>query len=72
MQVLAPGGGFVFNQIHNILPEITPERVLAMFDAAGEFGTYPIKQDASPEELEKRYVNYWSEPLAALNAEGFE
>ena len=72
LQVLAPGGGFVFNQIHNILPEITPERVLAMFDAACEFGTYPMKPDAPPEELEKRYVNYWSEPLTALKKKDLE
>lgn len=33
IDVLAPGGGFVFNPVHNILPEVPPENVVAMFDA---------------------------------------
>lgn len=36
--VLAPGGGFVFQQVHNILADVPPENVIAMFDAAREFG----------------------------------
>jgi len=31
--ILAPGGGFVFNTVHNILPEVPPENVVAMFEA---------------------------------------
>jgi uroporphyrinogen decarboxylase len=38
MQDLAPGGGFVFNAVHNIQPGVAPENVMAMFDAAREFG----------------------------------
>ena len=72
VQILSPGGGFVFNQIHNILPEIPPETVLAMFDAAQEFGTYPIQTEASLEEMEKKYANYWTEPLKAIRDEKFE
>ncbi len=30
---LSPGGGFVFQQVHNILANVTPERITAMFDA---------------------------------------
>jgi uroporphyrinogen decarboxylase len=30
---LAPGGGFVFQQVHNILAGVPPENVVAMFDA---------------------------------------
>lgn len=37
---LAPGGGFVFNPVHNIQPGVTPENIAAMFDAALKFGTY--------------------------------
>ena len=37
LELLAPGGGFVFNTIHNILPEIPPQNILAMFDAIAEF-----------------------------------
>jgi uroporphyrinogen decarboxylase len=28
----------VFNQIHNILADVPPENIAAMFDAAYEFG----------------------------------
>ncbi len=37
---LAPGGGFVFCQVHNIQPEVPPENVVAMLEAAAEFGGY--------------------------------
>jgi len=37
VKIFAPGGGFVFNQIHNIQADISPENVVAMFDAAHEF-----------------------------------
>ncbi len=36
----APGGGFVFNQVHNIQPEVPPQNVVAMLEAAAEFGSY--------------------------------
>jgi len=36
----APGGGFVFNQVHNIQAEIPPQNIEAMFEAAQEFGKY--------------------------------
>jgi len=38
--IFSPGGGYVFNQVHNIQPNVPPENVLAMFDAAYEFGRY--------------------------------
>lgn len=37
---LAPGGGFVFCQVHNIQPEVPPENVVAMLEAAAELGAY--------------------------------
>jgi uroporphyrinogen decarboxylase len=37
---LAPGGGCVFTQVHNIQPGVPPENIAAMFDAALEFGGY--------------------------------
>ena len=40
---LAPGGGFVFTQVHNIQAGTPPENVVAMFEAANEYGKYPIK-----------------------------
>jgi uroporphyrinogen decarboxylase len=39
---LAPGGGFVFNPVHNIQPLVPPANVVALFEAALEFGRYPI------------------------------
>jgi uroporphyrinogen decarboxylase len=33
IEILAPGGGFVFNTIHNILPDVSPDNILAMFQA---------------------------------------
>jgi uroporphyrinogen decarboxylase len=37
---LAPGGGFVLAAVHNIQPEVPPQNVAAMFDAALEYGQY--------------------------------
>ena len=37
LKIFSPGGGFVFNTIHNILPEVPAENVIAMFDAVREF-----------------------------------
>lgn len=37
IEILSPGGGFVFNTIHNILPDVPPENVVAMFEAVDEY-----------------------------------
>lgn len=37
---LAPGGGFVFNTVHNIQADVPPENVIAMRDALVEYGRY--------------------------------
>jgi len=34
---LAPGGGFVFNPVHNIQPLVPVENIMAMFEAAREY-----------------------------------
>ena len=34
---LAPGGGFVFTQVHNIQPDVPPENVVAMLEAFERF-----------------------------------
>jgi uroporphyrinogen decarboxylase len=39
---LAPGGGYVVCPVHNIQPEVPPENVVAMYDAAYELGSYPL------------------------------
>lgn len=36
-EIFAPGGGFVFNTVHNILPEVPPENNVAMFEGIAEF-----------------------------------
>jgi uroporphyrinogen decarboxylase len=33
IRILAPGGGFVFQQVHNIMADVPPENVVAMYDA---------------------------------------
>jgi uroporphyrinogen decarboxylase len=37
---LAPGGGFIFNTVHNIQADVPPENILAMWEALQEFGRY--------------------------------
>ena len=33
IDILAPGGGFVFNTVHNILSDVPPANIVAMYDA---------------------------------------
>jgi uroporphyrinogen-III decarboxylase len=40
LDIFRPGGGYVFNQVHNIQANVPPENILAMFEAAYEFGAY--------------------------------
>jgi len=40
LATFAPGGGYVFTQVHNVQANIPPRNVIAMFDAAHEFGAY--------------------------------
>jgi uroporphyrinogen decarboxylase len=35
-EIWRPGGGFVFQQVHNILADVPPANVVAMFEAANE------------------------------------
>ena len=37
IEIFAPGGGFVYNQIHNIQADVPPENIVAMFDTARKF-----------------------------------
>ena len=39
-ECLKPSGGFVASNIHNITAEVPPQNIVAMFDAANEFGNY--------------------------------
>jgi uroporphyrinogen decarboxylase len=40
---LGPDGGFVLAAVQNIRPEVRPENICALFEAALEFGQYPLK-----------------------------
>jgi len=37
VEAFAPGGGFVFNTVHNILPDVPPQNIVAMFEAIDEY-----------------------------------
>jgi len=37
LEILSPGGGFVFNTVHNILPDVPSQNITAMFTAVKEF-----------------------------------
>ena len=37
LRILSPGGGFVFQQVHNILANIPPQNIVAMLEAVAEF-----------------------------------
>ncbi len=40
MEIFKPGGGFIFNQVHNIMGDIAPEKIVAMLDTAYEKSWY--------------------------------
>lgn len=40
IEALAPGGGYVFNTVHNIQPDVPTENVIAMWQAFLEYGVY--------------------------------
>lgn len=40
VDILSPGGGFVFCQVHNVQPDVPPENVLAMYEALDEVTGY--------------------------------
>ncbi len=40
IEILAPGGGFVFSTVHNIQPDVPPQNFWAMWETLMEFGTY--------------------------------
>jgi uroporphyrinogen decarboxylase len=40
VEMFKPGGGYVFNNVHNIQAGVPPENIVAMYEAAYEFGFY--------------------------------
>ncbi len=39
-EAFKPNGGYIFNSVHNIQMDVPPENILALYDAAHEFGSY--------------------------------
>jgi uroporphyrinogen decarboxylase len=39
LEILSPGGGYVFQQVHNILPEVPVENIHAMFESLKDFNS---------------------------------
>jgi len=44
---LAPGGGFIFNTVHNIQADVPPGNIVAMWEALQEYGVYKSGAAAS-------------------------
>lgn len=42
METLAPGGGFVFNPIHNVQADIPTANLLALYQAMESYRQYPV------------------------------
>ncbi len=40
IEELAPGGGFVFNPVHNVQGDVSPENYMAMWEALQKYGIY--------------------------------
>ena len=47
IKAFGPRGGFVFNAVHNVQALVPVENVLAMYQAAREYGSYPLRLDAA-------------------------
>ena len=63
---LGRGGGYILSPCHNIGADVSPENILALFDAAKELGRYPLKMDTvlTPEDLNPVVVVPEKKPVA--------
>ncbi len=43
IEVFGKGGGFIFNTVHNVQPQVPVENLLALYQAVAEFRDYPFK-----------------------------
>ena len=48
---LAPGGGYIFGNVHNIQRGVPPENIVAFFEEAIKWRDYPIKVDELAKEI---------------------
>ena len=42
IEVFAPGGGFVFATVHNIVAGVPPENIVAIYETLEKYGNYPM------------------------------
>ena len=47
LEVFSHGGGYVFNTVHNILPDVPPENIITLFDAVREFNNKTTLQSGA-------------------------
>jgi uroporphyrinogen decarboxylase len=67
VEALAPGGGWVWASIHNMLSNVRPENILAAVDAVYDYGKYPISSRyQSAQEVQGAYADYWMSPMPQL------
>jgi uroporphyrinogen decarboxylase len=50
IDALGPGGGFILAPSHQFQPDVPPENIVAMYDTAREYGTYPLAPGVTREE----------------------
>ncbi|HEY76651.1 MAG TPA: methyltransferase [Thermoflexia bacterium] len=48
LEIFAPGGGYVFAPIHDIQPDVPPQNIVAMYDAARTFPTSSLPRLPTP------------------------
>jgi uroporphyrinogen decarboxylase len=46
LRTLGPGGGFILNNSHSLLPEFPLENIVTMYETAYRAGRYPVKGDS--------------------------
>ena len=46
LAIFGSGGGYVFNQVHNIQADVPPENIVAMLEAAREYGVEVVGQQS--------------------------
>ena len=39
LDIFSPGGGFIFNTVHNIMPDVSPENIVAMYETLQEYNS---------------------------------
>jgi uroporphyrinogen decarboxylase len=42
LDVMGPGGGYIFNTVHNIQPDVSPDRIEQLFQTAIHYRKYPL------------------------------